>query len=259
MPEIPDLEVFSGNLTKKLAGKRIKKVTVLNTKKLNVSTNKLKKALENNVLKQIYRSGKELHFAFKDETILGLHLMLHGKLEWFEGKNKHKYTILELLFEDATGLAVTDFQKQATPTLNPEPDTAPDALSNKVNAGFLKKQLQQVKTTIKNFLLDQNRIRGIGNAYADEILYHARISPFSVSNKIPESKVKALARSIKTVLRNAQKQIRKIDPDIIGGELREFLAVHNSRKKQSPGGAAIQHKMVSSRKTYYTKEQQLYV
>lgn len=258
MPELPDLEVFSHNLNKKLAGKTIKKVTVLQTKKLKVPAATLKKNLEKKTVRSIYRSGKELFIECKDGTVLALHLMLRGKLEWFTKKNPHKYTTLELLFDDDTGLAVTDVQKQATPTLNPEPEEAPDALSKEVNAAFLKEQLQRSNKPVKTVITDQSIMRGIGNAYADEILYHARISPLSVSKKIPAGKLKTLARSIKTVLRQAQKKIRKADPDIIGGELRDFMAVHHSKKKQSPGGAVIKSKMVNSRKTYYTNEQQLF-
>jgi formamidopyrimidine-DNA glycosylase len=107
-------------------------------------------------------------------------------------------------------------------------------------------------------LLDQNAIRGIGNAYADEILWDAGISPFSISNKIPDTKLKALAKSIKSVLQDAEKQISKSNPDIIGGEIRDFLKIHNSKKKESPTGAPIKFAMVSSRKTYYTDEQELF-
>jgi formamidopyrimidine-DNA glycosylase len=80
----------------------------------------------------------------------------------------------------------------------------------------------------------------------------------SISKKIPAEKIAKLARSIKTVLKNGLKQIRKIDPTIIGGEFRDFMVVHNSKKKKSPNGAAIKHKMLNSRKTYYTSEQKLY-
>ena len=107
-------------------------------------------------------------------------------------------------------------------------------------------------------LLDQKIIKGIGNAYADEILWDAGISPFSVSNKIPADKLKALAASIKTILNNAEKQIKKSHPDIIKGEVRDFLLIHNSKKKTSPGGAQILQKEIGGRKTYYTNEQELY-
>jgi formamidopyrimidine-DNA glycosylase len=257
MPELPDLQVFSSNLHKKLAGKTLKKVTIVNEKKLKSPASAFKKNLEKQKLKKVQRVGKELHFEFDNDAILGLHLMLRGGLHLFEGKNDKKYTIIELLFDDDTGLAMTDFQGQATPTLNPEQRDAPDALSDEVNYKFLKEQLQ-TKAGIKNVLLDQHVIRGIGNAYADEILWAAGISPFSIANKIPDNKIKALAKSIKTVLKNAEKQIRKADPGIISGEIRSFLDIHNSKKKESPTGGAIKHATVGSRKTYYTEEQELF-
>ncbi|HYK57066.1 MAG TPA: DNA-formamidopyrimidine glycosylase family protein [Flavisolibacter sp.] len=257
MPELPDLQVFSHNLDKKLAGKKVKKVTVVNDSKIKQPVAKFKN-LEGATLKKVYREGKELRFEFNDENVLGLHLMLHGKLHLFENTNEQKNTIIELLFTDDTGLALTDYQGIATPTLNPEEKDSPDALSKEVNFDFLKTQLSKKRATIKNFLLDQKMIRGIGNAYADEILWDAGISPFSVCNKIPDEKIKTLSASIRSVLQDAEKQIKKSNPDIISGEVRDFLNIHNAKKKHSPTGGVIHNKMVSSRITYYTDEQELF-
>jgi formamidopyrimidine-DNA glycosylase len=184
--------------------------------------------------------------------------MLHGKLFLFDEKNDEKNTIIELLFKDGTGLALTDYQRMAAATLNPETKKSPDALSKELNYGFLKERLSEKRTNIKIFLMDQHVVRGIGNAYADEILWDAGIAPASVCNKIPESKIKALARSIKSVLKAAEKQILKEHPQIINGEVRDFLKIHNSKKKYSPTGRLIHHKMLNSRITYYTDEQQLF-
>lgn len=258
MPELPDLQVFSKNLTKIFVGKTLKKISVPNIKKLNVSVTKLKSSLENQKLIAINRKGKELHFEFKNGNVLGLHLMLRGKLHQFEEKNTQKYAIIELVFADNSGLALTDFQGQATPTLNPEARKTPDALSKEVNLAFLKARLAKSKAVIKNVLLDQHIIRGIGNAYADEILWDAGISPFSISNKIPVDGIKALLKSIKNVLKKAEKSIIKSHPDIISGEIRDFMLIHNSKVKRSPTGASIKVKSAGARKTYYTNEQKLF-
>lgn len=138
MPELPDLEVFSYNLNKKLKNKKITKIKVVQSRKLKVSAATLRKQLEQQTIKEIYRSGKELFLECKNGTTLSIHLMLHGKLEWFSKKNTHKFTILELLFTNGLGLAITDYQKQATPTLNPEPNDTPDALSKKPTPPFSK-------------------------------------------------------------------------------------------------------------------------
>lgn len=256
MPELPDLQVFSKNLSKTFVGKTLRKINVRNSKKLKVSPAKLSDSLEGQRLSAIKRVGKELHFEFNNGQVLGLHLMLRGNLYKFEEKNTQKYTIIELLFSEDSGLAMADFQGQATPTLNPEDRDAPDALF--LNLKYLKEHLSKSKAVIKNVLLDQHVIRGIGNAYADEILWEARISPFSVSSKIPEDAVKNLLKAMKSVLRRAEKSILKTNPDIITGEIRDFMLIHNSKKKNSPTGSPIKVKASGARKTYYTNEQVTY-
>jgi len=84
------------------------------------------------------------------------------------------------------------------------------------------------------------------------------ISPFSISNKIPDAAIKTLAKSIKTILRKAEKLILKTDPDIISGEIRDFMAIHNAKQTHSPTGAKIRIDKSGARKTYYTDEQKVY-
>ncbi|GAA4096615.1 DNA-formamidopyrimidine glycosylase family protein [Mucilaginibacter panaciglaebae] len=256
MPELPDLQVFSRNLNKRFKGKTLDNLEVPNHKKLNVPVTKLKDALEGSELKGVKRVGKELHFEFKNKHVLALHLMLHGQLHTFERDNKNKYSIIELTFEGGKGLTLTDFQSAATPTLDPAENDVPDALD--VNETYLKQQLGKTKKAVKTVLMDQKVLRGIGNAYADEILFDAKLSPFSTSNKIPENKIKYLAKSVKGVLADAEKQIIKAKPDIISGEVRDFLKVHLPKQKQTAAGAIIHQKPIDGRKTYYTDEQELF-
>jgi len=258
MPELPDLQVFSQSLTKVLKDRKLIKINVIQDKKLNVTVKELTKALEGQQLTGVERSGKQLHFKFTNGQTLGLHLMLHGQMHWFENHNTNKFTILELYFEGDRGLAITDFQRQVTPTLNPADATAPDALAHDADYSFWKNTLQKRNGSVKSILLNQDVIRGIGNAYADEILYDARLSPFSTASKIPDTHIKALARSVRKVLQNAEKQILKNDPDRISGEFREFLQVHSPKLKATAEGKAIHQKELSSRKTYYTDEQEVF-
>jgi formamidopyrimidine-DNA glycosylase len=256
MPELPDLQVFSLNLNKKLAGKVIDRVELPHSGKSNVTAKDLQ-ILEKQKLIEVYREGKELFLKFSKGDILGLHLMLNGELYLLKDTNDHNNAIVELWFDDKTGLTMTDYQGMANVNLNPEQKTAPDALAKDIDLKWWTAQLGKSKAAVKNILLDQKTIRGIGNAYADEILWEARISPFSAANKIPADKVKDLAHAVKSVLAHAEKQIVKKNPDIISGEVRDFLNIHHTKKTNSPGGAAIQVK-AGTRKTYYTDEQILY-
>lgn len=256
MPELPDLQVFAKNLTKLYAGKQLQEIKVVNAKSLKDDASALNANLKGSVLTQVYRTGKELRFHFSNEIILGMHLMLHGKLFAFNGKNENKNTIVELYFE-GKGLALTDYQGLANIKLNPEEKDGVDALSEELNYEYLKKALQS-KSKIKSRITNQDIIRGIGNAYADEILWEAKIAPQSVSNKIPDDKIKALAKAIKNVLLQAEKEILKKHPDIIAGEVRDFLKIHNSKREKSPAGAVIKVDKKGGT-TYYTDEQELFV
>jgi len=256
MPELPDLQVFSTNLSKLFKGKALNAIKVINGKNLKDSTKKLKRAIEGKVLKQVYRSGKELRFDFGD-SIIGLHLMLHGNLYVISESKEKKHTLVEFHFDNDKALAITDWQGKANIKLNPVNKEGIDALSKDLTLKYLLKVFDS-KAIVKNVLMDQDKIRGIGNAYADEILWQAKISPFSISNKIPANKIKDLKKLIKKVLTDAEKKIKKKEPDLITGEVRDFLLIHNSKKKISPTGKEIQVKTVGGRKTYYTEEQLVY-
>jgi formamidopyrimidine-DNA glycosylase len=64
----------------------------------------IKKNLEGAKLKKIYREGKELRFAFYNDAVVGMHLMVHGNLNLFNKKNEEKYAIFELIFDDDSAL-----------------------------------------------------------------------------------------------------------------------------------------------------------
>ncbi len=257
MPELPDLQVFSRNLNKRIAGKSLIGVKVAKGKLRKLPSRQLN-VLKGQKLQSVDRVGKELHFTFKNGRVLGIHLMLRGELFLETGKNGHKYTLLELLFKPDLCLVLTDPRSMAQVTLDPKPTGGIDALSPKLTSRFLQDLVGGNKGLIKSVLMEQHIISGIGNAYADEILYEARISPFLRCDKITTSRVAALARSIKKVLKNAERRILKEHPGIIGGEYRDFLSVHTAHKMKSPSGGTIQSKSVGGRKTYYTREQILY-
>jgi formamidopyrimidine-DNA glycosylase len=264
MPELPDLQVFSKNLKKILKGKKIEKAKLIKPHNCNVSETVLNRTLKQATIKDVERAGKELHFIIDNKNILAIHLMLNGKLYFREAERKNKseeetpkYSLFEWYFEDGSNLILADYGGLAKTTLNPEGTETPDALSNKLTDELLIEKLATRKTNIKKLLLDQHFIRGIGNAYADEILWEAKISPASIANKIPPKEIKALNKAIKEVLKDAERKISASNPSIINGEIRDFLKIHNSKKETSPTGKTI---LVNTkgRKTYYTEEQILY-
>ena len=257
MPELPDVEIFTRNLDKIFAGRKLLRLKIVNGHKLKDKSTALSKELAGKTLQSIYRSGKEMRFQFSDGTLLGLHLMLTGDIFKFEKKNEHKSTIVEFYFEGGIGLALTDRMKNANIKLNPIDKLGIDALSPQLNFKYLKEALNR-QTSIKNILLDQDIIRGIGNGYSDEILWATKISPFSIASAIPDDKIKELAKNIKKELKSAIQKIGKNFPDRINDEVKKFLKIHTKEHTHSPGGALIKMVEKSRRKTFYTDEQVLY-
>lgn len=257
MPELPDIQVFANNLTKRLANKVVSKVRVLNGKKLKDKPKDLSLALEKKKIQEVYRSGKELRILFSGGVTLGIHLMLTGDLFLFDKINERKSTIVEIHFKDGSGIVLTDRMKNANVKLNPADKKGIDVLDKKFTFKVVKEILNR-KAKIKNVLLDQDLIRGIGNSYSDEILWEARISPHSVSGAIPDEKIKELVTIIKKVMKQAIAKISRTYPDLIQGEIKDFLKIHTKKKTHSPTGEPIIIEQRGMLKMYYTAEQVYY-
>ncbi|OKS88140.1 DNA-formamidopyrimidine glycosylase family protein [Mucilaginibacter polytrichastri] len=257
MAELPDLTVFAQILNHRFKGKTLKQLEVTEHRKLNVSAKDLQDALENQKLTNVTREGKTLQFHFSNDQVLGLHLMLRGELVAIENNEKPRFQILAFHFAQGDGFAVIDLQKQATPTLNPQPVAAPDALNldKKAFVDLLSKK----RTVIKTLLMDQKSMRGIGNSYADEILYHAVLSPFSTAKAIPVKEIDKLFKSIGTVLQKAIKEIGEANGNNLKGELKDFMEIHSPLLKATRKGEPIKTDKIGGRTTYYTDQQQLFL
>ncbi|MEJ5995623.1 DNA-formamidopyrimidine glycosylase family protein [Pedobacter sp. Du54] len=258
MAELPDLTVFAGTLSRRFSGKTLKEVDVNVAKKFKPSSKEVKAAIEGKKLVCAERSGKTLQLHFSGNHVLSLHLMLRGELDALEkGGELPRHTVFAFHFTGGVGFAVVDILKQATPTLDPPAVKAPDALdiSEKDFALLLSKR----KKRVKEVLMDQKALRGIGNSYADEILWDARVSPMSVASAIPPAAVKKLYGSMVSVLNEAISAIEKENGDELRGELRDFMKVHGAKIKKSPTGAEVKSEKIGGRTAYYTGEQKLYI
>ena len=261
MPELPDLCVYSHNLKKLLLNKNITSVTVDNPRNVTGS-DVFCRELTGTYIRDIVREGKELHFSLANNNSFGVHLMLNGKFTVCNKEDTGKISskIVSLFFEDGQALVAADFRGLCKVTLNPKVSKVPDALSDSFTLDYFSGVARKsAYKNVKAVLIDQKVVRGIGNAYVDEILWKADISPLSVLGKIPEDKLKDLFHAIPSVLTGAIRSIQEISPDIISGEERSFLKVHNPKKKTTDEGDKILQKDVATKRTYYTDKQKLYI
>jgi formamidopyrimidine-DNA glycosylase len=260
MPEVPELNIVGITLQKHFKGQKFKHIDVLWKKRVKASNEEFNAAFEGATLLSVSRNGKELHLRFDNDHILGIHMMLTGKMVLLPTDQNLKNPIFELLFENGAGIMVLDGMGQAKPILDPEIPPIPDILGDDFTLEYLTKVLSKTGIKIKEAIQKQEWIRGIGNAYADEILWSAKISPYSVSKNIPADKVRDLYNAIRDVTVEATKELEslKTSDDVFEMENKDHRFVHNPKRTHSPEGEAILNGKLGNGKTYYTESQVLY-
>ena len=266
MPELPDLEVFKENIYKRLSSKKLVDVNVYNFQKVTTPQGVFNEELKDRELISINRFGKELLFDFGEGKIVAAHLMLSGTISILNKVNGEpnaadsiKFKIFSMNFENEK-VVFSDVGSLCTIKYKPALGDTPDAFGEDFTLEyFLDIARKKARTNIKTFLIDQKVVKGIGNAYVDEILWQARISPHSKVGKIPEEVLVELYHTIGKVFEEAIISIREIAPDIISGEERSFLQVHTKKRIQTETGYPIIVERLSSKITYYTEEQVLYI
>lgn len=255
MPELPDVEAYARNLEKRVAGQKVTEVLLYLPRKANVTAKQLNNAVASMKPVALVHDGKEMLIRFDNGKTISIHLMLERKFDLTSSVDDIQFKMFAFRFGELY-LVVSDWKGWAKLELEPRRSLVPDALSADFSlAYFLEKLGEKKSKNIKAFLIDQDIVRGIGNAYADEILWEARVSPESKAGKLPKDVAKRLYRAIGTVLRRSVDEILHIEPDIINGEIRDFMRVHHRKRKTSPNGFPIHTKRIASHTTYYTEEQ----
>lgn len=259
MPELPDLENYALNLEKRFKNKVLERLEARQDYGSELPVGKLTGLLTGHQLKSVQRNGQNLQLCFKNHEVLEIVLIHEAELSFLKPQQVYQSRTLVFHFKGGEGFVLKNFQKKGVLILNPLPATVPDAVGKELDYDYLTTLCQHNQRQIKTVLMDQEVIRGLGSAYVDEVLWHARISPFSVAAAIPESKVRALLRTIKYVLIDAVKEIRRAYPEHLQGTVKDFMAVHFRNGEKSPGGSAILVKKAGTLRTYYTAEQVLYL
>lgn len=138
---------------------------------------------KDNLLRKI---NELIDFTFIYEELTGKYCLNNGRTAESPVR-MFKFTIAELLFSGGNGLTISNWQNAVILSLDSEVSQVPDALH--LPAGYLGQALKGKYKFIKTVLQEGKVVQGIGNAYVDEILYAAKLSPFPVAAKIPEKKI----------------------------------------------------------------------
>jgi formamidopyrimidine-DNA glycosylase len=259
MPELPDVTVYIESLEARIAGKRLLRVRLMNPFLLRTAVPPLSGA-EGKRVAGVQRVGKRIAIALEDGLYLVLHLMIAGRLRWLEAKDKPPGRITLALFEFENGtLAFTEAGTKRRASLhvlstleNLDPGGA-EVFA--IDLAEFDARLRRENHTLKRALTDPRLFSGIGNAYSDEILHRARLSPIAMTAKLSDDEVARLFTAVRETLAEWTERLRKEAagrfPEKVTA-FREGMAVHGRFGKPCPVcGSPVQRIVFAENETNY--------
>jgi formamidopyrimidine-DNA glycosylase len=249
VPELPEVEGLALDLRGRLDGRAIVRVDIAAFSALKTFDPPLS-ALHGTLVDDVTRHGK-----FLDIDASGLHLVVHlSRAGWIRWRDEVPPTPLRpstksplaarVVLDDGGGLDITEAgtkkrlavyvvrDPQDVPGISRlGPDPLADAFTLEVLRGILD---EAGRAQIKGVLRNQGTIAGIGNAYSDELLHAARMSPFKPASSLTDDELQVLFDAIKTVLGDAVERSRGLAAAELKGEKKSHLAVHGRTGQPCP-------------------------
>ena len=253
MPELPEIVVYLEALKARTAGRPLKRV-VLRSPFLLRSVNPPLQAIENAVVRDVLRVGKRVVLAFDDQLFLVLHLMIAGRLRWREPSRPPgiggKLVLATLEFDHGTVLITeAGTKKRASMHLVRGADALRELNPGGVEPLEVDRQgfgeaLTRESHTVKRALTDPHLFSGIGNAFSDEILHAARMSPLRLTRTLDEDEVTRLWRATQRTLQQWVERLRAEAGGAFPEKVTAFheaMAVHGRFKRPCPAcGSPVQ-------------------
>ena len=250
MPELPDLTVLIENLIDQIKGLEIVKIKEIDKGSIKGEF----PAYENlGKIKEVSRRGK--YIVFKTEKItFYIHLMLTGKIHLAKDSSIDRSRV-EFKLSNGLNLIVSDKRRLAYISANlTDLPKGIEPLSPSFTFENFSKLLEKGKRkTIKSFLMDQDLIAGIGNAYSDEIMYAAKLNPLRKIESLNNIEKERFYNAIIEVLNRAIKDVReKMGKALELDEERLYLQVHKKKGKVCAScGGVIETVHVDNKVAYY--------
>lgn len=229
MPELPEVETVRRGLESLIIGKTMISVEVRCPKLIkNVDVSEFESVLVNQTFRKIRRFGKYLYLDLDDYTIVS-HLRMEGKYHYYDEythPTKHDHVIFS--FSDESMLMYNDTRQFGTLELVKKEDEGSlkgiaklgyEPFDQEMTGDYLYNKAKSRTITIKQFLLDQSIIVGLGNIYVDEVLFSVKIHPQTKVNKLKKKDFGLIIEASKNVLTKAIK--------LGGTTIHSFLSVGN--------------------------------
>ncbi|HYV09689.1 MAG TPA: DNA-formamidopyrimidine glycosylase family protein, partial [Pyrinomonadaceae bacterium] len=262
MPELPDIVVYIEALEKRIQGSVLERVRVASPFLLRTAVPPLSK-VEGKKVVELRRLGKRICFGLEGDLWLVLHLMIAGRLHWYDERAKAAKGRSLAVFQFSTGsLTLTEAGTQKRASLHVVEGEA--GLENLDPGGLevfdaseeeFAQAIRAKNHTLKRALTDPHILSGIGNAYSDEILFEARLSPFTLTQKLSDAEVAKLFAAIKKTLTDWVERLRaeavKGFPEKVTA-FRPDMATHGKYREPCPRcGSKIQRIRYGANETNY--------
>jgi len=262
MPELPDVTVYVESLERHIVGEVLERVR-LGSPFLVRSVEPPLQAVEGRRVTDARRLGKRIVIGFDQELFLVLHLMIAGRLRWRRKPAKLPRKLGLALFEFAPGvLLLTEAGSKKRASLYVVRGEAALAAHDPGGLEVLDADLDafaaalaRERHTLKRTLTDPRLFSGIGNAYSDEILHRARLSPFKLSDKLDEEETRRLHEATRETLLEWTERLRRETGDGFPDRVtafREEMAVHGRYGQPCPDcGSPVQRIVYSGNEANY--------
>jgi formamidopyrimidine-DNA glycosylase len=256
MPELPDVERFKGYLEATALHQEIAAVKVLDADLLeSVSTRNFQSQLKGRSFELTSRHGKYLFVGSGTPPFLVMHFGMTGYLSYFRNdKEAPEHARVVFQFTGDFRLAYVCQRKLGLVTLTEDPASfiearglGPDALDDGLTLARFRDRLAGRRGALKSALMNQEILAGVGNVYADEILFQAKIDPNTKVDELDDRKLRAVYRTMRRVLRTSIRNNAEIDrlP-------KSYLLPHRDSDGRCPRcGGGLEKGRVSGRGTYY--------
>ncbi len=267
MPELPEVETVKNTLKRKVLNKKIKEIRVFYPKIIEYpDIDILKKEIVGKKIIDIDRLGKWIIFNLEDYYLLS-HLRMEGKY-FYKNINDpiEKHEHVSIIFEDGLDLRYRDTRKFGRMYFvkkdelfknTPLSKLGLEPWDDKLDFKYLKEKYHNKSLPIKTVLLDQEIITGIGNIYADEILFLSRINPHKKAKELNDNELKNIIKYTRKILEEAIKKggttIRSYTSEEgVTGLFQNDLLVHAKEKEKCPNcDNIIVREKINGRSAYY--------
>ncbi len=285
MPELPEVEVVKRSLEKKIQNLVIKKVKI-NDGNLRYIVNKKKICkLSGKKIQKIKRRSKFLIFKFNNKSIMLVHLGMTGKFIFVNKNKKFKTSFYydldqnkdkkhdriifflqdkkKLIYNDVRKFGFFKFLEKDKYESNAHLiNLGPEPLKKNFNLNYLKNYVYKRNRSIKNILMDQKCVSGLGNIYVNEILFFSGVKPYRKVKSLKDFELKNIVKNTKKILRNSIKlggsSIKDFSSDDgKRGKFQQYFSVYGREGKNCSNvdcNKVVFRTVISNRATFFCKK-----